>query len=190
MIKKAGKNKKSTILYNDIAVDSLEEWHTFCWLDEAKELGIVKSYEYQPDEFKICQPVRYTPAFNNKKKTDRALLQKHVYTTDFKIVFNAEYGEYLSKAFKISEAVLDADGTTFTVYIDVKGGFNRFGGDRLFSIHQKLVYEKFNIFIDKFVPKVAFKHLGIAKASLKTPTGRSSRIFADYYLLTTKAVKT
>ena len=74
----------------------------------------------------------------------------------------------------------DATTASIVVWVDIKGAFNRNGGDRIFSVHQKLVYEKFKIFIHKIVPKDFFTQLGIAKGCLKTPTGRASKIYTNY----------
>lgn len=179
----SGKNKKSTITYNNIKIDSVEEWHMFCWLDEAKTLGIVKNYIYQPDSFVLTPVQTYVPYFNNQKQKVKHLLRDHVYTADFKIDFNIEYGQALSQAFKIDNSMIDND--TVSIFVDVKGSFNLHGGDRLFSIHQKLVYDKYKILVQKIVPKEMFKKLGIAKANLKTPTGRASKIHSSYNFIKT-----
>ena len=173
-----GKNKRSKLKFEDIEIDSQEEWHFFQWLKEAKELGIVKDYIYQPDEFLLTNKKTYIPIYNNPKQKEKHLFREHIYTADFKIQFNAAYGEILSKVFKIDASMLINE--TITVYVDIKGSFNQNGGDRLFSIHQKLVYEKYGVLVQKIVPKEVFKHLGIAKASLHTPTGRPSKIYSSY----------
>lgn len=175
-----GKNKKSKIKYNSIEVDSIEEYQFFCWVDEAKALGILLEYEYQPEEFALTNRYMYVPYYNNAKQKSKPLLREHIYTSDFKLVFDSKYGEILSKAFKIDETMINHVLNTITVYVDVKGAFNKMGGDRLFSIHQKLIYDKFRIYVNKIVPKEFFTLCGIAKASLKTPTGRASKIFASY----------
>lgn len=175
-----GKNKKSKLKYRGITIDSLEEWQFFCWLDEAKSLGIVQDYEYQPEEFLLTEKQYYIPTYNNPKQKEKLLTREHVYTSDFRIVFNKTYGEILSSVFKINDAMIDRDLNTIVAWVDIKGSFNRNGGDRIFSVHQKIVHEKFKIFIHKIVPKEYFKKLGIARACLKTPSGRASKIFASY----------
>lgn len=175
-----GKNKKSKLNYNGIAVDSVEEWQFFCWLDEAKDLGIVIDYTYQPDEFLLVEKQYYTPVYNNPKQKEKLLFREHIYTADFKIVFNRAYGEILSSVFKIADSMVDKTTNSITVWLDIKGSFNNFAGDRVFSVHQKIMQEKFNVCIHKIVPKEVFKSLGIPLACLKTPTGKASKIFASY----------
>ena len=185
----ARKNAKSKIKYKDIEVDSQEEYQFFCWLDEAKELGIVKEYEYQPTPFTLTEPEKYLPAFHTGKgkRVQKTLLQGHIYTCDFKVLFNSDYLEILCKAFKIQDNQLwEEYDNTAVVFMDIKGGFNRHGGDRLFSIHQKLVYQKYSIFVEKVVPKNLFKKLGVAKANLLTPTGRASQVFGGYNYIATQ----
>ena len=172
-----GKNRRSTITLEDyvygkesVEVDSAEEWYFYQWLMEAYVLGLVKSYEYQPPEFKLTDKFKYVPAFGNPKQKEKHLLADHVYTADFKIVFNRLYGERLSEYFKIPIEAIDVNGDA-VVWVDVKGGFNRFAGDRNFSIHQKMIWDKYKIFVQKLVPEDLFKKLGApdaAKYTIKT----------------------
>lgn len=174
----SNKNKKSKIKFGDIEVDSQEEWQWFHWLEEAKALGIVISYEYQPEPFVITDKFTYIPQYNNPKNKTKSLLRAHIYTADFKMLFNADFGEQLANTFTIAEHNIKPDG--IEVWLDIKGSWNRYGGDRLMSIHQKLVYDKYQIFIEKLVPRTAFITLGLPKACRYTPTGRTSKIYTSY----------
>jgi len=177
-----GKNKRSTVVFFDeirnenVEVDSSEEWYFYSWLIECKKLGIVLEYEYQPKEFLLTEKFKYVPAFGNPKKKEKHLLADHVYTADFRIVFNKLYGEKLSEYFKIPIEAIDANGNA-VVFVDVKGGFNRFAGDRNLSIHQKMMWDKYKIYVQKIVPEDLFKKLGTpeaAKYTIKTkrPTAK------------------
>ena len=177
-----GKNKRSTVTFFDdiknksVEVDSNEEWYFYSWLIECKKLGIVLEYEYQPKEFLLTDKFKYVPAFGNPKKKEKHLLADHVYTADFRIVFNKFYGEKLSEYFKIPIEAIDAKGDA-VVFVDVKGGFNRFAGDRNFSIHQKMMWDKYKRYVQKIVPEDLFKKLGTpeaAKYTIKTkkPTAK------------------
>lgn len=175
-IEKMGKNKRSTVTFFDeiknqnIEVDSNEEWYVYAWIVEAKKLGVVLDYEYQPNEFLLTEKARYVPAFGNPTKKDKHLLASHVYTADFKLTLNKTFGEKLIEYFKIPTQALDANGNAI-VYIDVKGNFGRFGGDRTFSIHQKMVWSKYGIYVQKVIPEEIFAKLGApeaAKYSIKT----------------------
>lgn len=177
-----GKNKRSTVVFFDeirnenVEVDSNEEWYFYSWLIECKKLGIVLEYEYQPKEFLLTEKFKYVPAFGNPKKKEKHLLADHVYTADFRIVFNKLYGEKLSEYFKIPIEAIDTNGNV-VVFVDVKGGFMMHGSDRTFSIHQKMVWDKYKTYIQKIVPEDLFKKLGApeaAKYTIKTkkPTAK------------------
>ena len=184
-----GKNKKSTIKYFDeilskeYMVDSNEELQFFHWIDEARKFGIVLDYEYQPESFKLIEKTTYIPVFQQdqkKKPKEKHLLAEHVYTADFKLTLNKEYGSILSKAFKISEKNLNEDGN-IVVYIDVKGGFLSNGSGRSFSINQKLVYMKYGIYVNKVFPKDFFEICGCPIRLFTTAkTNKPSKVFENY----------
>ena len=168
------KNKKSTITIDDsihgktgYELDSAEEWYFYHWLMEAMKLGIVIDFEYQPPSFQITEKFKYVPAFGNPKQKEKHLLADHEYTADFRITFDKKYGEKLSEYFKIPLEAINAQGNP-NVWVDVKVGFNRFAGDRNFSIHQKLVWDKYKIFVQKLVPEDLFKKLGAPEAAKYT----------------------
>lgn len=182
-----GKNKKSTVTINDcvygkenVELDSNEEYYVYHWIMEAYRAGIIKEYEYQPKEFLLTDKFKYVPAFGNPKKKEKHLLADHVYTADFRIVFNKSFGEKLSEYFKIPIEAIDANGNA-VVYIDVKGGFMRNNSGRSFSINQKLVYEKYKIFVQKLIPEDLFKKLGCPKELFMTrKTHKVSKKFSIF----------
>ena len=180
-----GKNKRSKLTFFDkfknetIEIDSIEEYQTYCWIIEAKDLGIVKDYVYQPESFMLTEKFTYIPLYNNPKQKEKHLLADHVYTADFKILFDQKYGEQLSREFKLSNNCIK-DGN-IEVWIDVKGGFMRNDSGRSFSINQKLVYDKHKIFVQKFVPRDAFKTLGCPEVLFFTAkTKKPSKVFEGY----------
>ena len=85
--------------------------------------------------------------------------------------------------FKISVNDVDSDGDV-VIYCDIKGAFNRFGGDRILPIHQKLVMEKYHVYINKLVPKDIFKTLGVPKAcTFTTKTKKPRKMYYGYSLI-------
>lgn len=179
-----GKNKKSKIeildpnLNKTIQLDSLEEWQVYNWVLELYNLGVILEYEYQPEEFQLSPKYQFVPAFNNPKNKEKSLLQSHEYTADFKLVFDVKFGEVLSAYFKISKNMVS--GKKIIIYIDIKGTFQPNGGARTFSINQKLVFEKYGIYVQKVVPKDMFKILGIPLRCLKGYKGKPSRIYSGF----------
>lgn len=187
-----GKNKKSKLVYfdkfqnKDIEVDSVEEWQFYAWLVEAKDLGICIDFEYQPKPFLICEKQTYIPIVDNPKNKEKHLLAEHSYTCDFRFILDKKYINIYGKMFKTSRNDLDCNGNAI-VYIDIKGGFNLHGGDRLMSIHQKLIKQKFDIYIAKIVPKDAFKILGVPHECRYTmKTKKISHVFDGYNFISTQ----
>lgn len=187
-----GKNKRSQLKYfdkfknSDIEVDSVEEWQFYAWLVEAKDLGICIDFEYQPNAFLICNKQTYIPIVDNPKNKEKHLLAEHSYTCDFRIILNPKYVNIYGKLLKTSRNDLDDNGNV-VAYIDIKGGFNLHGGDRLMSIHQKLVMEKYGKYIVKLVPKDAFKILGVPQECRRTiKTKKISHAFDGYNFISTQ----
>ena len=85
--------------------------------------------------------------------------------------------------FHVNEA-LDGQGQLtvkdgkMTLVVDVKGTFMSNDGGRSFSINQKLMMAVHNVYVSKFVPKVAFKKLGVPKRCATTmKSGKASKVF-------------
>ncbi len=182
-----GKNKRSKLIFHDdirdidVEVDSAEEWHIYAWVMEAVKLGIVKEYDYQPPPFKLSESHTYMPLYSpDGIIKERSLVQDHEYTSDFKLTLAKEYLPIYWSAFKISNKDTDANGDV-VVWFDVKGKFNKFDGGRILSIHQKLVYEKYGVYINKIVPVEFFRIVGVPKRcrySIKTK--KISHIYDGY----------
>ena len=182
-----GKNKKSKLkifdknLGSDVEIDSVEEWCFYNWVLELYDLRVIKEYVYQPEPFKLVAEKKYVPLYNNAKGKERSLLRSHEYTADFMVKFDKSHGELLSKYFKIDSRMVYGD--EIIIWIDVKGTFQRNGGDRAFSINQKLVYDKFGIYVQKTVPRDLFSILGVPRRCLKGPGGRPSKIYVSCNLV-------
>lgn len=170
-----GKNKRvqfeccDTRTNETVLLDSLEEVLTYKWLLKALEMGVIKSFEYQPITFELTKQVKY-----NDGKKERVLFRPHVYSPDFLIKINPQY-EILKKVFKV---LFDNK-----IYVDVKGTFTK--TQRSFSIDQKFVYEKYGYYIYKLIPKEFMKKCGILEEFLYTQkTKKKSKVFEGYPLIT------
>lgn len=153
-----GKNKKSEIVYNDLKLDSNEELQFIYWLDECKQHNLVLEYIYQPIEFNLSSNIVLTKKVQKSKKIvdkEYTLLNKHIYTPDFLIKFSQYFINLIQKNnwSKIFKYIPE----TNELYCDIKGTFNQGGGDRVFSINQKWVYQIHNIYVQKIVPQDLFK---------------------------------
>ena len=83
---------------------------------------------------------------------------------------------YLGQVFKLR--LDDVNDGVLTLVVDVKGTFMSNDGGRSFSINQKLMMAVHNIYVSKFVPKEAFKKLGVPKRCTTTmKSGKASKVF-------------
>ena len=159
-----GKNKRSKIVYNGLELDSTEELQFVYWLDEAKKEGLIEYYKYQPISYNLFDDV----LGKNANGREITIIKSHIYSPDFAIVFTKKFfGLYASnKWYKIFKNIEDYKKE---IIIDIKGTFSRNGGDRVFSINQKWVYQKYNIYVHKVIPFNLFKTTWCPKLAKLTP---------------------
>lgn len=144
---------KKTHNYNGIDYDSQEEIDFAMWIAEAAQAGYIEKVEYHPEPFLITdkKTIPVEVQLKTKSKTiDKHLLAAHTYQADFKIIFSPHFSE------KFEHGLLSLK-TPNEYWIDVKGVFNQNDAHRRFSVDQKLVYDKYGIFINKVVPQTFFK---------------------------------
>ena len=193
---KKGKNRNAKEIPFDIdgktyMLDSQEEWCMFNWIKEMKEHGLLLDYVYQPEHYDLSPRFEYTPypVVKDKKGNVKTkfLMHPHVYTADFTLKFDANnlnLMRYLGQAFKLR--LDDVKDGVLTLVVDVKGTFMSNDGGRSFSINQKMMMAVHNIYVSKFVPKVAFKKLGVPKRCTTTmKSGKASKVFKGMNFLET-----
>ena len=105
---KNGKNRNAKEIPFDIdghtyMLDSNEEWCMFNWVKEMKEYGFLLDYIYQPTSYVLSPRYEYSPyppkANKKGEMKSKFLMHPHIYTADFKLVFDAsnlKLMEYLS----------------------------------------------------------------------------------------------
>ena len=148
----------SQIIFNDLELDSREELQFIYWLEEMKDNNFIEFYKYHPREFIL---------FDSLEIFSKVRLRSHIYTPDFYIKFSKD--KILNKNFKEYFLFKDLDKQDLSVYVDIKGVFNKNAGDRLFSINQKWVYSLYKIYIYKIVPDDLFKETFIPNLCRYTP---------------------
>lgn len=168
-----GKNRRRQLeAYDEVhqvmlSVDSQEEVDMLNWLNEAKHLGIINDFRYQPPSYQLSDPVKYKDVAGK----ERSLYREHQYTTDFMLEFNPNRQLELAKELKVSYEALSADSCS--VFIDVKGTFNR--NARSFSTDRKWLWQKFKIYIYELIPQKFFKLFGVPAASVLSPKKKQPR---------------
>lgn len=138
---------------------SQEEGDFMKWLQEAKELGMVLSFEHQPAPFILSEEVRLKGMAGTKT------IWPHTYTPDFLVHFHPE----APKLLKSNRVVLQGN----MVFIDTKGTFaNPYtGGERAFTINRKWVWKEYKVWVEKVVPKQWFQKTFVPEACRYTLKG-------------------
>lgn len=146
-----------------IELDSEEEKQFFCWCLEAKEHGFIEAFYYQPEPFLLsCKgEIKFeVPGKTKMLKKTQHIVHPHIYTADFLFKPTDKFHK-LNHKLKPHHLWKEWNGWH---YVDVKGTFNAHGGDLTLSIHQKWVWQIFNVYINKVVPSKFFKLTWCPKA--------------------------
>lgn len=151
---------------------SKEEQYFSWYLDELKKEGFVSEYWYEPETFvlseKVVEKFKSIKHLKNKTKEEikeKTILNGHVYTPDFKILFK-EIPYFLKDKYRIVDNIW---------WVDVKGTFNRHGGDRVFPINAKWLYQKHSILVEKIIPEELFKKTFTPLFYFKTDVSKKER---------------
>lgn len=176
-----------TLTYDGQTYDSEEEIEFQIFLNECEQRGMITLQQYQPGSFVLSpRAVRHvTKRFKTKpdRVEERTLFQEHSYTPDWEVHFTPAF----FKAFPKHKLLLqdkDSDNQEpvepdFIGYgkclIDVKGTWNLHGGDRIFPIHQKLMWYQHKLLVNKVVPKQLFARLGVVPDELKWMKNRKNK---------------
>ena len=118
---------------------STEEKQFVAWLGEAIEHGLIDRYGDQP----------FFPLVEKQRTDKRHVCAAHHYTGDFTLVLTP-LGESVFRGLFEKSNVLGFPKSI--QYVDTKGGFQKHGGGRSFSINQKLVMYKYGVWVAKVVP--------------------------------------
>lgn len=170
-----GKNKRQQIyIETDIGnfnVDSNEEVAFLHWCEDALKNELIKidnSTFYQPNAYLLIDSVKIKTG-----KKEKTLLRAHEYTLDFIIKPTKKLYEVFPDIEKLLQTSFDDN-----IYIDIKGCFNKNGGDRTFSINQKLLYNRFHIYVNKVIPDKLFSKTFLPE---KERFSRKKKILREKY---------
>ena len=155
-----------------------EEFQVYQYLKQLKDKNIIKSIEFQPKPFELTEKVkkhfyRYkqlkTKTKFEKLKRDY-LINSHIYTTDFKVIWNENaYNIFMENVYKDElnadipfYANIEGDVKTgkesYVSYIEVKPIYEKFNMTRMFLTHiQPQIWEKHNIYVQMIKPLELFK---------------------------------
>lgn len=169
-----------------LTFESQEELDFHIFLKDCALHGLVEEVVYQPAPYLLAPKASRLIWKHFKRKpsetVERVLFQSHEYTPDWSIVWTPKFLKTFPHAPLLlvlsndrQSGVLDLTenkGSPAWGLVDVKGDYNRHGGDRVLPIHQKLLWYQFNAPLTKIVPEVFFQKLGAVPDSLKWIKGR------------------
>jgi beta-xylosidase len=143
-----------------IAKSELEDdFEYYC--EELKLSGYIEAFNKFPSTKVISEPVYYKSSFIGKRKVNKTfnktLLQRHEYTPDFTIAWNKSAKGVFFRHWDNEEsydvpflANKTKDGKYYSV-IEIKPGFDMENMQRLFTINQKWIMQKFNLYVQKII---------------------------------------
>ena len=142
---------KKEFIYNGQVFDSNEEIYFQMWLDEASKTGFIDFAKYQPECFELVprKSIPMTIQLKTKSKVvERFFLHPLTYQADWSVIFTEKFKRTFPEY-----GLITFERAT---WIDVKGSFSFQDAYRRLSIYQKLVYDKFGIFVNMVIPEKFF----------------------------------
>lgn len=139
---------------NDSTHEDYFEW----WLEEAIQAGLVISYE-RPEPFIITPKQVYDHAKVLKSKTvitQRTLFHPHTYKPDFKIVWKNPHlhCDILTITSENEKHFISQDSKHPFTFLDIKPdriGPRMQNSAHTFPFNQKMMYDKFGIYVQKVI---------------------------------------
>ncbi len=172
-----------------LGFDSAEEWYFSWWLDELKEAGFVIKYERQKPTFTLSEKIEKTVVKQHKtkkKEVKQTLFQECTYTPDFTIEFTIKalllFIDNLNWITTKAELLYNwrecdkIKDNIWTVYADVKPLFTlEHSKAQVFSIIQKWMYQKHEIYVNKVIYQKLFEKTFTPKKYLLTEKTKQPR---------------
>ena len=140
-----------------------EEKYFSFYVEELKEAGYIRDYEYQPDAYVLATPFFYEYDKQLKTKTKvivQKFIQEHIYTPDYLIYFYEKarglfFNTFSDRANLKKIPFVANEGKTkgmlpFSV-IEIKAGFSKFNMGREAGLHQKWVMARYGEYVQKVI---------------------------------------
>ena len=186
------KDHRPDLEHEGIRYDSKEEIEFKKFVESAKQYGLIDFETYQPESYQLIPKALRPVTRYFKTKAPRvewkSLFREHSYTPDWIIRFTPEFFENFPRhglfvvASQGSEvAEVDFKGAA-SAWFDVKGKINLHGGDRIFPIHQKLMWDRFKIPVNKLIPEEFFRRIGVVPDGVKWMKNRKQKTARKAYI--------
>ena len=165
--------------------DSKEELYFTWWLEELKINSYIEGWKYHPKPFPLSEKVYIHWKKQHKTKTKKmikTMLQEHTYQADFLIkwtpkakgiFFASRLNQNIMAYPFVAERIEETD--YHRTIVDVKGTFNQNDAWRRFSVDQKWVWQKYNIYVQKIIPIKLFKNTFTPIRYLQTDKSNKAR---------------
>ena len=169
-----------------------EEYFVWLYLEELKEAGFIEDIIFQPGSFTLFEglPKKFYKEIIDKKgdikkvySKKQFLLNLHVYTADFKVIWNANKAFTVFK-FAQCDALKELNSNIFFLakplmvietkqmlgisYLEVKPSYDQNGKTQMFrSYVQPQIWEKYGIYVQIIKPIDLFKQTFIPAKALE-----------------------
>ena len=137
---------------------SKEEMYFTWWIAELQQAGIITGWEFEPENFRLSEPVEHNYIKQLKTKAKdcvETVLREHIYTPDFKVYWGFDGAEkfitHMHDVEKINSRMIHILIHPIT-YIEIKPKFDKHNMTRLFKINQKWVFEKYGRIVSLVKP--------------------------------------
>ena len=158
--------------------DSNEEKFFSWYIRELQEANYIYHIEYQPESYHLSRPQIHCftkPLKTKTKLVSVTLLREHVYTPDFRILWEQKARGLF---FNNHDDKVDLRKTPFITnstsnslsesLIEIKPVFDQNNMTRLFSINQKWLYHHYNTYVQKIIPVKLFEQTFVPQKYLLT----------------------
>lgn len=174
------KSPKQKPYYDGIHFDSMEEVEIYMWLQVCLNHGLIHDMGYHTSTFPLAEKKTYQIKKTFKKREpkyeERTLLHPHTYTPDFTLTYIPEdmapQPPPLRNIWPHAWRFVSLIGAYFA-HIEVKADYvtRRLESDARFSLNQKWMMQRHDIYVQKVQPMKLFKKTflpSLARHTLKT----------------------
>lgn len=195
--------------YGEVELDSDIEYSFACWCEEMQQMGFIKSFKIQPNEYLLLPAletridIQLKPKVKVDKRTEiTTILNQAVYTPDFELTWNPEkYVKFMESLKWTIRKIFLPNNISLIEYFslnecrqiesistvhDVKGTNDRRGAATAssalrFSYQQKLLMDTCNIYCSKLIPDKIYEATFVPTEWNKSPkTGKKFPRYAKY----------
>ena len=187
---------KNQIEWGEELLDSTHELYLIWWLEELKAAGYVTDHK-RPETYNLNDSLVIPIRKPDKRKTTKTLLQGRVYTPDRMILWKDEVKmSYFCQNYVRGKGFQKPDLNQthhivfnnlpfhlphitprgrFVTFVDVKNPYNKANVKVMFSINQKDMWQRYQIYVNACYIYTLFNSTFTPRRYLKTDSGKGKR---------------